>query len=78
MTSLQIALGLILVIGGIIYMFWAKNVWPWIDRDPFESQTKNELWNHFLPYLFGLAVLATVIGASILRKNGVDLGWHGE
>jgi hypothetical protein len=78
MTSFLIVLGLILVVGGFIFIFWARYIWPWSDQEPFENQTKNDLWNYFLPYLFGVAILAAIVGASILKKNGIDFAWPSE
>ena len=75
MTVVFVVVGLVLVVGGFAFVFWVQYIWPWLDQEPFENQTKNDLWNAFLPYMFGLALVAALIGAAILRKNGVDFDW---
>ena len=71
MNPVSVVIGWVLVIGGFVFVVFARYIYPWTDMEPFEGQTKSELWNHFLPYLFGLAILACVIGAAILKKNGL-------
>ena len=72
------AIGILLIVAGLAFVFYVRFVWPWIDHEPFESQTKNDLWSYFLPYIFGLAILACLIGAAILKRNGIDIGWPSE
>lgn len=72
------AVGVLLIVAGLAFAVYAQLVWLWTDHEPFQSQTKNDLWGHFLPYLLGLAILACIIGAGILKKSGIDIGWPAE
>lgn len=71
MSDLPVALGWVLVLGGFAFIFFVRYIYPRTDMEPFDGQTKNQLWNYFLPYLFGLAILGCVVGAAILQKNGM-------
>lgn len=46
-------------------------LWP----DPDRSDTEHQLFFGFRPYLFGAAILIAVLGAALLRANGVAFGW---
>ena len=74
----MIAVGILLVVAGLAFVIYLRYVWPWTDQEPFENQTKNDLWNYFLPYILGLAILACLVGAAILKKNGYDIGWPSQ
>ena len=71
-------LGILLIVAGLAFAAYVRFVWPWTDQEPFESQTKNDLWGYFLPYLFGLAIVACIVGAIILKNRGIDFGWPSE